>query len=81
MNDEVKMLLDAAYINKQLFKKMTNEEKILGIKEFIEDAKKEILYAPEKRIPGMGNWSKADIIKDIKEARRQLKQLTKKEKV
>jgi len=60
---------------------MTNEEKILGIKEFIEDAKKEILYAPEKRIPGMGNWSKADIIRDIKEARRQLKQLTKKEKV
>ena len=81
MNDEVKMLLNSAYINERLSKKMTNEEKILGIKEFIEDAKKEILYAPEKRIPGMGNWSKADIIRDIKEARRQLKQLTKKEKV
>ena len=81
MNDEVKMLLNSAYINERLFKKMTNEEKILGIKEFIEDAKKEILYAPEKRIPGTIIQSKSDIIRDIKKARRQLKQLTKREEV
>ena len=60
---------------------MSNEDKILGIKEFIEDAEEQVLYAPEKRIPGMGNWSKADIIRDIKEAKRQLKQLTKREEV
>tara|TARA_B100000424_G_C22816704_1_gene437075 strand:- start:429 stop:611 length:183 start_codon:yes stop_codon:yes gene_type:complete len=60
---------------------MTNEEKILGIKEFIEDAEEQVLYAPEKRIPGTIIQSKADIIRDIKEAKRQLKQLTKKEKV
>ena len=60
---------------------MSNEEKILGIKEFIEDAEEQVLYAPEKRIPGTIMQTKADIIRDIKEAKRQLKQLTKKEKV
>ena len=60
---------------------MTNEEKILGIKEFIEDAEKELLYAPEKRIPGTIIQTKADIIRDIKEAKRQLKQLTIREEV
>ena len=80
MNDEMKWLLDYS-IQDYLWKKMTNEEKILDIKEFIEDAKKEILYAPEERIPGTIIQTKADIIRDIKKARRQLKQLTKKEKV
>jgi hypothetical protein len=56
---------------------MSNEDKILGIKEFIEDAKKELLYAPEKRIPGTIIQSKADIIRDINEAKRQLKELIK----
>ena len=60
---------------------MSNEEKILGIKEFIEDAEEQVLYAPEKRIPGTIIQSKADIIRDIKEAKRQLKQLTKREEV
>ena len=60
---------------------MSNEEKILGIKEFIEDAEEQVLYAPEKRISGTIIQTKADIIRDIKEAKRQLKQLTKREEV
>ena len=60
---------------------MNDEEKILGIEEFIKDAKKEILYAPEEKIPGTIIQTKADIIRDIKEAKRQLKQLTKREEV